>query len=145
ARKATRTWQQPPWSSLVEHGVPKSNLDGARESVIDESVYEAVRTRTKSKDWLREKFKARPGERLSGVDLLKRVGQESDIDGRHEGRPIFHSTSHISAGPIRTRIARLDPTVADRLAEALDRVGVDADRFRIAAGGAHVSSLSAKG
>ncbi len=35
ARKNTRLWQQPPWADTV----PKSSLDGARESVLDERLF----------------------------------------------------------------------------------------------------------
>lgn len=105
SRKASRTFAPVPWSTTGP-GIPKSSLDGSRECVIDESIYEDVRNGRRSADWLMKHFRARPAERLSGVDLLKRLGQELDDAGDQQGRPAFHSASHTRAGPIRTRLAR---------------------------------------
>ncbi len=93
ARKNTRNFLQPKGSPK-----PKSSLDGTRESVIDERKYSdrhdsnAERER-KAKDLYRH-YRARPGERLSGVDLLKRLGEP-----KGKSAPRFYSTSHFAALP----------------------------------------------
>jgi len=91
-RKNTRTWQQVSWGAPV----PKSSLDGMRESVIDEAAYDFYREKP---DKLREKYFVKPAERLCGVGLLKRLG-------RAEEEQRFHSTGHIAAGPILAAIER---------------------------------------
>lgn len=83
ARKATRAFVQPTWRK----DVPKSSLDGQRESVILEAYYDDPPT-------LWDIYQARPGERLSGVDLLKRHGRDNRNDPESVG---FPSTSHIAA------------------------------------------------
>lgn len=74
ARKSTREFEPVPWGASV----PKSSLDGARESV----TYRA------SAAW-RLEHGLREGEELSGVDLLKRLWPERS----------FLSTSHLVALP----------------------------------------------
>ena len=94
ARKATRDFQKVGWqfNEAIAHA-PKSSLDGQRESVIDESVYDTL-----SKDELYKQFGVRQGERLCGVGLLKRHGNRQSSDGtRNDG---FFSTSHVAALPL---------------------------------------------
>lgn len=74
ARKNTRDFGPVTWAASV----PKSSLDGVRESVIHQS----------GSDW-RLANGVRPGEELSGVDLLKRLWPERS----------FLSTSHLAALP----------------------------------------------
>lgn len=74
ARKNTRNFQPVGWAS----NAPKSSLDGARESVIAGA----------SEPWKR-KVGIRPGEELSGVDVVKRLWPER----------AFLSTSHVAALP----------------------------------------------
>jgi len=92
ARKATREFRQ-----SVGDKKPKSSLDGARESVIDEKAYPAPRDSAADKQRkakvLFDRFKARPAERLSGVDLLKRLGDSKS------GEQSFPSTSGVAALP----------------------------------------------
>ncbi len=83
ARKGTRDFKPVSWDGT---GIPKSSLDGVRESVIHEKKYDDPKQ-------LYKDFKARPAERLSGVDLLKRHGNRGE-----ESR--FASTSHVAAGAI---------------------------------------------
>lgn len=101
ARKATRDFTQ--FDGLP---VPKSSLDGARESVISEHAYpsrrddeqqRAVKTRN-----LYLHYGARRGERLSGVDLVKRQGQRGSAI-----EPEFKSTSDIAARPFMALVNRL--------------------------------------
>lgn len=92
ARKNTRTFQVVGWGDMV----PKSSLDGQRESVIPESAFDTL-----SPENLYERYKVNQGERLCGVGLLKRLGHS----GRHES---FPSTSHIAAGPLLRRLKEAD-------------------------------------
>ncbi len=86
ARKNTRTFEPVDWGQPW----PKSSLDGARESIIPENdVGDA--------DRMYERYRARSGERLSGVDLLKRLGNVGD-DSR------FPSTSHMAAMPLKKQL-----------------------------------------
>ncbi|MEI2693358.1 MAG: type III-B CRISPR-associated protein Cas10/Cmr2 [Anaerolineae bacterium] len=67
------------------------------ESVIDEKAYPAPRDSAADKQRkakvLFDRFKARPAERLSGVDLLKRLGDSKS------GEQSFPSTSGVAALP----------------------------------------------
>jgi CRISPR-associated protein Cmr2 len=101
ARKATRNFGQ--FDGLP---VPKSSLDGTRESVILESIYpsrrddgsaRAVKTRN-----LYRWYGARRGERLSGVDLVKRQGQRGSAI-----EPRFKSTADVAAQPFVALVDRL--------------------------------------
>jgi len=92
ARKYTRQFGQPAWSRPV----PKSSIDGVRESVIAEEEYTAAdATRT-----LFQKYRAGRAERLSGVDLLKRCYRLTDQLAD------FPSTSHFAALPLLARWAQ---------------------------------------
>lgn len=96
ARKATRSFD-----SFAGKPFPKSSLDGVRESVIDESAYpkpgaDDAEKEAKAKK-IYQNFKARPAERLSGVDILKRLGND---------RP-FPSTSHMAALPFLRHVDRI--------------------------------------
>lgn len=98
ARKATRDFVQVNGTHR-----PKSSLDGARESVINENAY-AVPTASDDEKEQRGKalyniFRARPAERLSGIDLLKRLGERS-------AERSFASTSHMAALPFLRNVDR---------------------------------------
>jgi CRISPR-associated protein Cmr2 len=100
ARKVTRNFGKVQWGE----GVPKSSLDGQRESVIDEIAYERVLRNGKREYRLsdyefRRDYGVRPGERLCGIGLLKRHGQ------RGQDNRIF-STSHVAAQPV---LEKLEP------------------------------------
>lgn len=89
ARKATRNFiSTKAWSG----NVPKSSLDGQRESVIHEDIYKSVRDKKMTKEELRKQFGVREGERLCGVGLLKRHGNRGNNDS-------FFSTSHVASLP----------------------------------------------
>lgn len=92
ARKTTRDFKAVSWHNR-DLFVPKSSLDGQRESVIDESVYRDVEDGGWTKDRLYKVFKVRPGERLCGVGLFKRQGNRKGDDS-------FFSTSHVAALPL---------------------------------------------
>lgn len=83
ARKNTRSFAST--KAWAMEGVPKSSLDGLRESVIKKKAYDELTDEER-----RQLFETRPGERLCGVGLLKRLGNWEDQDG-------FFSTSHVAA------------------------------------------------
>lgn len=101
ARKSTRNFKQVlrarggGVASAMEWAdyVPKSSLDGQREAVIHEDVYQAVKDGQMTKEDLRLKYGVREGERLCGVGLLKRHGNRAGDDS-------FFSTSHVAALPL---------------------------------------------
>lgn len=93
ARKNTRCWAQPSWSAAV----PKSSLDGARESVIDEALFDDVAAGRIGAADVYATFRAHPSERLCGVAVLKRLGRGLGSDQSPEGR--FFSTSHLAGLP----------------------------------------------
>lgn len=88
ARKNTRDFSPVAWGS----NRPKSSLDGAMESVIAEEV-----SGDPAKMYAR--YRARPGEQLSGVDLLKRRGRKTKNKEEH-----FPSTSHMAALPLQAQL-----------------------------------------
>jgi CRISPR-associated protein Cmr2 len=88
ARKATRDFKPVlPKPQGWADNVPKSSLDGLRESVIHEGAYELGAAD------LRNGYGVRKGERLCGVGLLKRYGNRA-------GDSSFFSTSHVAALPL---------------------------------------------
>lgn len=99
ARKTTRDFEKSNGDYL-----PKSSLDGVRESVIDEGAYPVPGARATEKarkaKAIYDHFGARPAERLSGVDILKRLG----LRGKSETQ--FHSTSHMAALPFLALVDR---------------------------------------
>jgi len=89
ARKNLREFVQPTaWSDYI----PKSSLDGLRESVISEDAYNDLDIVQ-----LRKQLGVREGERLCGVGLLKR-------HGNRQGDGSFFSTSHVAALPLLKRL-----------------------------------------
>lgn len=101
ARKNTRDWMPPP---VAASGIPKSSLDGVRESVVHEDTYDQrASNRFLSPETRRRMFGIKGEERLCGVGILKRLGVfESD---KRDGTPIFHSAGHIASAGVRRRIA----------------------------------------
>lgn len=114
ARKNTRDFQAVPWSNRL---VPKSSLDGQRESVIDEDAYPSRDDSTTQREAkitrLYNTYKAGPAERLSGVDLLKRHGNRA-------GEQRFFSTSHVAALPLLARMERTNQANGKRLQAQTD-------------------------
>jgi CRISPR-associated protein Cmr2 len=100
ARKNTQVWDQPRWSTA---GVPKSSLDGVRESVLDERIYETsmvpgTRKVPMDAEKRRRWYGVHGSERLCGVGLLKRHGRVVTSEGDAEVEQFF-STSHLAALP----------------------------------------------
>lgn len=108
ARKVTRDFHQPAWG----RDVPKSSLDGQRESVIPEPVY-----RKMSADELRRRYGVREGERLCGVGLLKRHGSRGEGDK-------FFSTSHVASLPLIESIGAGHAAEVREFADTLEKLGV---------------------
>lgn len=108
ARKNTRDFSKVEWGSDKF----KSSIDGQLESVIPDHKYyqysDSAVVREKKSKVLYIDYEAKPAERLSGVDLLKRRGR-SLINGV----PVesFPSTSHMSTLPFLARLDLLPMTI----------------------------------
>jgi CRISPR-associated protein Cmr2 len=131
--KNTRAWGPVSWTA-GQVGVPKSSLDGLRESVLDEKLYSHVTSGHLSGESVRRKFGVRGIERLCAVGLLKRLGAElGTSNGQRRRRPVFHSTSHLAAAPLLMALES-KPGAARAFAEyceALTSLGLDLERFRV--------------
>ena len=113
ARKNTRDFKTArEWAQV---GVPKSSLDGQRESVIKKRAYENL-----TDEQRRQAFATRPGERLCGVGLLKRLGNGEEEEG-------FFSTSHVAAFPL---LSNLNASHSEPVAKYFDRLkGIDSNAW----------------
>ena len=104
ARKNTRDFKHVSWGSSA----PKSSLDGQLESALPEKLYKrrglSAQQQQENIKKLYDNYKAGPAEQLSGVDLLKRLGNA----GRESH---FPSTSHIAALPYLVRLSKLDDPI----------------------------------
>lgn len=133
ARKNSRPWGPVRWQDAV----PKSSLDGLRESVYHERLFR----RQNSPEYRRRRYFVKGEERLCGVGVLKRAGSDPDstsFGGRM--KPTFHSTSQVATAPLLVRMAGLEAErVVEEFHERLVDAGVDLERFRIRAGGSPVS------
>ncbi|MCU0240006.1 MAG: type III-B CRISPR-associated protein Cas10/Cmr2 [Pyrinomonadaceae bacterium] len=102
ARKATRNFDRVTWGD----NVPKSSLDGQRESVLMEELYKEVQEGRISKQKLRVDYGVKEGERLCGIGLLKRHGKvetkDKMADENYQDR--FFSTSHVASLPLLQRL-----------------------------------------
>lgn len=96
ARKNTRDFSRVVWGSSRQ----KSSIDGQLESVIPEQLRD-------KKNYLYSRFGAKPGEHLSGVDLLKRKGP---LNGDS-----FPSTSHFATIPFLQRLETLNEEAKKQL------------------------------
>ena len=111
ARKNTRNFIQPSWAS----NMPKSSLDGLRESVIPKEAF------NNREDKLYRQYGVRPGEQLCGVGLLKRHG----VHGQARSSSIFNSTSHIAALPLLQQIR--DTSLVATYIKRLEELGIAKD------------------
>ncbi|MBX3013287.1 MAG: type III-B CRISPR-associated protein Cas10/Cmr2 [Caldilineaceae bacterium] len=120
ARKSTRDFDPVSWGASV----PKSSLDGLRESVIDKGAYQL------GEKQLFDYFGIRPGEELCGVGLLKRRGNRGNQDG-------FYSTSHVAALPLLQRITANAKLAAQQYVEKLQLLGLAAEARKPPQGWTH--------
>lgn len=128
ARKATRDFAKVRWGT----NVPKSSLDGQRESCIHEDAYGQPNDKQQeefdakgrlrlSKEQLWERFGVKEGERLCGVGLLKR-------HGNRRGDESFFSTSHVASLPLLERLS--DQSIVNEYVETIRKLkGVKEQEF----------------
>jgi len=126
ARKVTRDFAPVTWG----RDVPKSSLDGLRESVIPELVYDQVRRGQMNEEMLRHYYGVGKAERLCGVGLLKRHGQRGTGDR-------FFSTSHVAALPLLHRITDKATAEVGQYLQALKDLGIAADALSQVPGSPH--------
>lgn len=125
ARKSTRNFIQ-----FEGSHIPKSSSDGARESVIPETAYPQGATDSRQDVKIRNLYRlyrARRGEQLSGVDLLKRLGQRGAAFEQK-----FKSTSHMAAQPYLQMVRRHKGEEAvqqlfDAIQDILREEGIDSE------------------
>ncbi len=102
ARKNTRLWGKVTWGK----DVPKSAIDGERESVLHEDLFDKVgKEGGLTTEQVRKGYGVGPTERLCGVGLLKRHGTRKTSRYSHR----FLSTGHLAAWPIYHRWKRTPP------------------------------------
>jgi CRISPR-associated protein Cmr2 len=121
ARKTCRPFAAPSWARAV----PKSSLDGERETVLKPSAKERERDDIRQR---LHKLGIGPSEHLCGVGLLKRRGYRAAPAGSG-GR--VQSTSHVASWSLRQRFA-VEGDIQRRCREAfeiyertLERLGAD--------------------
>jgi CRISPR-associated protein Cmr2 len=104
ARKNTRDFRQ----TTGREGIPKSSLDGFRESVLPS------RSKSMDDDEFYAAYHAEPGEALSGIDLLKRWGKA--------GGASFPSTTDVAAMPFRVMLGEeREQALLQRIKTLLER------------------------
>lgn len=115
ARKSTRNFQPVDWGGV---GLPKSSLDGRMETVIPPKL---------GAKKMYGQFRARSGEQLSGVDLLKRLGEKDNPKSR------FPSTSHMAAMPLKARLeaAQDDPHVQRAWHAYLQKLPAEVQQYEL--------------
>jgi CRISPR-associated protein Cmr2 len=102
ARKSTRLWGKVSWGAEV----PKSSIDGERESVLHEDLFDKVgKDDGLTPEQVRKRYGVGPAERICGVGLLKRHGIREDSNYAHR----FLSTGHLAAWPLYQRIKKVSP------------------------------------
>ncbi len=122
-RKRTMLWNAVPWPA--QHGIPKSSLDGQRESVLQEEPFHAHKRTKESEpnpafvEHLRKVYRMKPNERLCGVGLLKRLGTRPGDATGHQ----FLSTPHLATGPLLWRIEQNENTVRQAWNAYIEELG----------------------
>lgn len=100
-RKRTMLWPSVPWKQAP--GVPKSSLDGQRESVVSEDLFDFVKKNPHIEGRLRRTYGVKTNERLCGVGILKRLGER---EGRKDHK--FLSTPYLASMPLLQRMRETD-------------------------------------
>ena len=110
-----------PWGAPV----PKSSIDGERESVLHEDLFNQVLKGNLTPEEVRKRYGVGPTERLCGVGLLKRHGTRTNTPYAHR----FLSTGHLAAWPLFARTKKtLDPELEAawrQYLEILEKWGID--------------------
>jgi CRISPR-associated protein Cmr2 len=106
ARKNTHLWDKVAWGK----DVPKSSIDGERESVLHEDLFDKESGLPPHK--LRKDYGVGKGERLCGVGLLKRHGTRKTDRYSHR----FLSTGHLAAWPLHQRLKETPPNASQKRA-----------------------------
>lgn len=120
-RKRTLLWGLPTWNP--QPGIPKSSLDGQRESVIHEDIFDRVKKSPHLEGRLRRVYGVKKNERLCGVGLLKRLGKRKDYKDHR-----FLSTPHLASMPL---VLRMRPQHGDirpsweKYLDKLEELGAD--------------------
>lgn len=114
ARKSLRDFGPVTWGAPV----PKSRLDGQRESVIDEAAFPKANQNGHA-ERLRQNFGIGPAERLCGVGLLKRNGRHALTTQQARGARVI-STAHVASWSLRRAWNEL-PAAHSDIKEAFDR------------------------
>jgi CRISPR-associated protein Cmr2 len=122
ARKNTRLWNPVSWGDQV----PKSSIDGERESVLHEDLFDSVGKKGGlTPEQVRQRYGVGKTERLCGVGLLKRHGTRANSNYAHR----FLSTGHLAAWPLYSRTRELvDPELAaawGRYVKTLESGGIN--------------------
>ncbi|HLX09055.1 MAG TPA: type III-B CRISPR-associated protein Cas10/Cmr2 [Thermoanaerobaculia bacterium] len=138
ARKHTRLWPPVAWGAPV----PKSSLDGARESVLREELFDGIHAGRFGAEEVRRRYQVGSAERLCGVGLLKRHGRRDGSRFSHH----FLSTGHLAAWPLLERLEGIPSAgelraLWERLIGALRAGGVDLDDLLVYADPDHSHSL----
>jgi CRISPR-associated protein Cmr2 len=132
ARKNTRLWDKVTWGAEV----PKSSIDGERESVLHEDLFDKVgKDDGLTPEQVRKRYGVGRAERICGVGLLKRHGIREDSNYAHH----FLSTGHLAAWPLYQRLKKV--TLGEDLKESwqeylnvLEGAGVKLEDQEIAQG-----------
>ncbi|HEX3555842.1 MAG TPA: type III-B CRISPR-associated protein Cas10/Cmr2 [Thermoanaerobaculia bacterium] len=122
ARKNTRLWNPVSWGDQV----PKSSIDGERESVLHEHLFDSIGEEGElTPEQARQQYGVGKTERLCGVGLLKRHGTRANSKYAHR----FLSTGHLAAWPLYSRTRELaDPELATawgKYVKALENGGIN--------------------
>jgi len=116
-RKSIRNFEQ----ANGHFGIPKSSLDGARESVLQ--------TEKPLPKWLYAKMGLNEGEQLCAIGLTKRLGRRPD--GK---RASFPSVVRVAADPWIRGIRRCPGSEANRLLDEIERNCVGKNSFSTGTG-----------
>ena len=130
ARKSTRLWGKVRWGAPV----PKSSIDGERESVLHEDLFDSVTKGESTPEQVRLRYGAGATERLCGVGLLKRHGTREGSRYAHR----FLSTGHLAAWPLHRRAKGSTDTELqaawNRYLEILEKGGINLREQKIVQG-----------
>lgn len=137
ARKHTRLWGPVRWGGSF----PKSSIDGERESVLHEDLFDSKKNGELTPRDVRKRYGVGPTERLCAVGLLKRHGRRPG--SRYEHR--FLSTGHLAAWPLYNRTKDLeDPELQaawDDYLAVLRKGGVDLEEQKVFQSKEHEHSI----